>query len=322
MDRPTLEVNEATVPTINISNLNQSPHARSLVIKHIGKACREHGFFQVTNHGIDRSIINGAIDAASRFFDLPAKQLQTYKSNDVCEPVRYGTSFKHGEYEKIQFWRFFLKHYAHPLHNYVHLWPDNPSDYRDKMGRYAVETRRLALVITEAIMESLGLGPTYLQKKFEEGMQVMVVNCYPPCPQPELVLGLPSHTDYGCVTILLQSCEGLQVEDLKTREWSSVPDLHGSLYVQIGDHLEVLSNGRYKSVVHRATLNADKRRMSIASIHGLGLDEKVECAEELVDEGNPRAYRESSFRDFLEYLKSTGCTGESSFLNTLRIHGS
>jgi len=58
-----------------------------------------------------------------------------------------------------------------------------------------------------------------------------------------------------------------------------------------------LSNGQLKSLVHRAILNPDESRISIASIHGLSMDEKVHCAKELVDEEHPEMYKESSFQD-------------------------
>lgn len=84
---------------------------------------------QVINHGISKEILDGAISAASCFFDLPTKDKAELMSNDVHKPVRYGTSLKDGV-DKVQFWRVFLKHYAHPLKKWIGLWPAKPSDYR------------------------------------------------------------------------------------------------------------------------------------------------------------------------------------------------
>ncbi|KAK9181425.1 hypothetical protein WN944_024562 [Citrus x changshan-huyou] len=112
----------------------------------------------------------------------------------------------------------------------------------------------------------------------DEGMQVMAVNCYPPCPQPDIAFGLPPHSDYSCLTIILQSSEGLEFLGKEDESWRKVPNVH------VGDHLEVLSNGIYKSIVHRATLNRERTRISITSLHSLGVDMKMETARELVDE--------------------------------------
>jgi len=66
---------------------------------------------------------------ASDFFKLPTEEKVKFMSNDVKKPVRYGTSLKDGD-DKFQLWRVFLKHYAHPLSDWIHLWPKNPPLYR------------------------------------------------------------------------------------------------------------------------------------------------------------------------------------------------
>lgn len=188
------------------------------------------------------------------------------------------------------------------------------------MGTYAMEARRVALQLMDAILESLGLGQAYMNDKLAEGMQVMTVNNYEKSPQmTDSMLGLAPHSDYGCITILLQSCEGLQILDKNSSTWKGVQvEFPNALHVHIGDYLEVLSNGRYKSVVHRVILDCEKR-MSVASIHGLGMDEEVTVARELVDEQHPKGYKESSFRDFLTYISRNDFTTGSSFIDSLRI---
>jgi isopenicillin N synthase-like dioxygenase len=68
---------------------------------------------------------------------------------------------------------------------------------------------------------------------------MMTVNCYPACPQPELTLGMPPHSDYGFFTLVLQDdVEGLQV--MHDGEWFTVDPVPGSFVVNVGDHFEVL----------------------------------------------------------------------------------
>lgn len=164
-----------------------------------------------------------------------------------------------------------------------------------------MEIQKLALKIMGAITENLGLGPTYLTAKLDQGMQVMTINCYPPFLQPQLVLGIHQHSDYSCLTILHQDSPGLQILDSVEGSWRAVPVIHAALQVNVGDHLEVLSNGRYKSVVHRVMVRGEGTWTSIASLHSLGVDVKMEVARELVDEDNPESYKGSSFRDFLNF---------------------
>lgn len=191
--------------------------------------------------------------------------------------------------------------------------------FRENMGKYCKEVRKLALEVMGAINESLGLGPGYLSNQMEDGMQVMAVNCYPPCPNPELALGLPPHSDYTCLSIVLQNSAGLEVIDKREGKWKLIPEVHGALQVHIGDHLEVLSNGLYKSVVHRAILNSERTRISIASLHSMGMDEKMGTAEELVDDQHPKNYKESSFRDFLDFLCKNDIAEGKNFIDKLKI---
>jgi len=188
------------------------------------------------------------------------------------------------------------------------------------MGKYAIEVRRVALQVMDAILESLGLGQAYMRDKLREGMQVMTVNNYEKCPEMAgSMLGLAAHSDYGCITILLQSCEGLQIVDRNTNTWKAVPlECPDALHVQIGDYLEVLSNGQYKGLVHRVILDC-KKRMSIASMHGLSMDEVVTAAKEQVDEQHPKGYRDSCFIDFLSYISKNDFNNGCSFIDSLRI---
>lgn len=73
--------------------------------------------------------MEGALAAASGFLNMPTAGKAKYMSNDVHRPVRYGTSIKDGV-DTVQYWRTFLKHYAHPLKDWVDMWPDTPHYYR------------------------------------------------------------------------------------------------------------------------------------------------------------------------------------------------
>ncbi|XXG78033.1 hypothetical protein AAC387_Pa08g2060 [Persea americana] len=275
------------VPVIDIACLRESPDGRARVVEDIGKACRQLGFFQVANHGISESVMEGALSAASDFFALPHKEKMELMSNDVTKPVRYCTSLRDG-IDQRQFWRVFLKHYAYPLDTWIKLWPCSPPDYSEKMATYSAQVRILALEVLGAIMESLKLGHTYMSERLEEGMQ---------------------------------SRQGLQVMDPdQGGTWKVVPVHPGYLHVHLGDHLEVLTNGGYKSAVHRAILNSEQKRYSIASIHGLAMDDKMETADELVmGDQRTRVYKASSFRDFLDFISETDISKGGSFLDSLKV---
>ncbi|CAM0902311.1 unnamed protein product [Alopecurus aequalis] len=306
----------ASLPVINIARLgDKDPAARALVVQDIARACSDRGCFQVVNHGVSRSVMTGALEAASEFFDMSAERKEVFASDDIRSPIRYDTSAQDG----ISKSRAFLKHYANPLEEWINFWPMQPATYRKKMGKYAVEIQRLSVQLMGAIVQGLGLGPMYLQEKLTGGLQFMALNNYPQgSSQAGDTVGLAPHSDYGFITILLQSSPGLEVMHHQDDVWTPVPVIPGALHVHLGDHLEVLSNGRLRSLVHRAILNTDESRISVASIHGLPMDEKVGCAEELVDKRHPKMYRESSFHDFLDFLP-TNVKSYRRFVETLKI---
>ncbi|KAI3757743.1 hypothetical protein L6452_05286 [Arctium lappa] len=115
------------VVVIDLAGLND-PAQRFVIVKNIGNACRDRGVFQIINHGITQKVLDEALGTAFGFFNLPTTEKSRYMSNDVHKTVRYGTSIKDGS-DKIQFWRIFLKLYAHPLNQWIQQWPDNPPDY-------------------------------------------------------------------------------------------------------------------------------------------------------------------------------------------------
>ncbi|KAL2489705.1 2-oxoglutarate (2OG) and Fe(II)-dependent oxygenase superfamily protein [Forsythia ovata] len=291
------------LPIINFSRLHHDS-----VIKQIHEACRNFGFFHVMNHGISDSVIEEALNVNSNFFGLPVAMKEEFNSDDVQKPVRF-SRLQIGCHENEMLSRDFLKLYAHPLHHFVNLWPSNPLKYREKMGMYATEVRKLGIELFGAIMESLNLSPTYLKQNFEQGVQIIGINSYPPCSGSSIKTGTAAHTDHSIITILLQSSPGLHIMDRSDGAWKSDLKTKGSLKVLVGDHLEVISNGLYKSVLHRAISSSNNcTRLSIADFHSLGMDDIVEPATELVDEDHPKRYRGSSLRDYLEHLSSKDAT--------------
>ncbi|CAI9771586.1 unnamed protein product [Fraxinus pennsylvanica] len=299
------------LPIINFSLLHHDS-----VIKQIHEACRNFGFFHVINHGIPESVIEGALNVNSNFFDLPMAMKEELLSDDVQKPVRFGRA-QVGCHENGVLSRDFLKLYAHPIDHFLNLWPSNPPNYREKMGIYATEVRKLGIELFGAIMESLNLSPTHLKQNFEHGEQIIGINSYPRCLESNIKTGVAAHTDHSIITILLQSSPGLHIVDRSDSTWKSVCRIEGSFEIIVGDHLEVISNGLYKSVLHRAIPSSNNgSRFSIANLHSLGMDEIVEPAAKLVDEERPKRYKGSSLRDFIEHLSSKD---KIPFIHTIKI---
>jgi isopenicillin N synthase-like dioxygenase len=211
---------------------------------------------QVVNHGVGSDVSGGMLDVARRFFELPLAERARHMSADVRAPVRYGTSFNQAK-DAVLCWRDFLKLVCQPLREVVPRWPQQPADLRDVATGYAAASHALFMEVMEAALEALGIpapaaGGGVLGELAALASHMMTVNCYPACPQPELTLGMPPHSDYGLLTFVLQDhVEGLQV--LHAGRWLTVDPVPGSLVVNVGDHLEVRASATTSNDQHLPT---------------------------------------------------------------------
>jgi len=236
----TTSVVKVKLPVVDLARL-RDPSQRAAVLQTLDAACRDYGFFQVVNHGLDAGdVIAGMLDAARRFFELPLPERARYMSPDVRAAVRYGTSFNQAK-DAVLCWRDFLKLACHhPLRRdaVAASWP---AGLRDVASRYAAATHGLFMELMEAALQALlGMAAAagVLGELAAASSHMMTVNCYPACPQPELTLGMPAHSDYGLLTLVLQDhVEGLQV--MHAGRWLTVDPIPGAFVVNVGDHLEV-----------------------------------------------------------------------------------
>ncbi|KAK7284959.1 hypothetical protein RJT34_19713 [Clitoria ternatea] len=326
-DRPTKSVEDPNadnqnlqLPIIDFAEL-LGPN-RPKALQSLANACEQYGFFQLVNHCISDDVVRSMVDVSGRFFDLPFEERSKYMTSDMRAPVRYGTSFSQTK-DTVLCWRDFLKFLCHPFPDFHSHWPSSPLDFRKVVATYAEETKHLYLVVMEAILESLGIiegkesEEENILKEFDNGSQMMVLNFYPPCPQPDLTLGIPPHSDYGFLTLLLQDqVEGLQIQFQD--KWLTVQPIPNAFVINVGDHLEIFSNGRYKSVLHRAVVNEAKSRVSVASFHSLPFNFMVRPSPKLIDEANPKRYMDTDFDSFLAYV-STKEPNKKDFLNSRKL---
>lgn len=110
------------------------------------------------------------------------------------------------------------------------------------MEAHSKEMNNLAQKVLNQMAKTLGMDPNDMKELFEGGMQSMRMNYCPPCPQPELVIGLNSHSDAAGLSILLQinEVDGLQIK--KDGMWVPIKPLPDAFIINIGDVLEVTHN--------------------------------------------------------------------------------
>ncbi|KAG5567439.1 hypothetical protein RHGRI_002852 [Rhododendron griersonianum] len=237
-----------------------------------------------------------ALVVAKEFFDLPVEEKERFYSEDpnlISCVVKTSIDFPK---EKFHFWRDTLRHRTHPLEDHIHLWPENPARYREVFGPYSVEVRNLGLRILDLICEGLGLESGYFRGPLSEG-QLMLVNHYPPCPDPTLVLGLPKHGDPHLITLLNQGgVPGLQV--WKDEQWVMVEPIPNAFVVNINHMLQIISNGKLRSAYHRVVTSSNVARTTVACFILPSKDILIEPAKSLVTELRPPLYESFISGDF------------------------
>ncbi|KAI3803799.1 hypothetical protein L1987_31961 [Smallanthus sonchifolius] len=298
------------IPTVDFSLLTSAdPDLRSKTIQELDMACKDWGFFRVINHGVPEALMHMVIEKSAEFFDLREDEKKEFEEKGVLDPIRYGTSFN-SKKDEILYWRDFLKVIIHPDFHY----PNKPSGFREVLMEYSKRTREVVKGLLSGISTSLGLDQSYVQKalKLESGLQIFAANLYPPCPQPELAMGLPPHSDHGLLTLLINNgVGGLQIKH--KGKWVNVNnDLPNSFLVNIADQLQIFSNGKYKSVEHRAIVNNVVTRLSVAVANGPSLDVVVEPAYKLVTEERcVPGYIPMKYKEYLEMQQSNKIVGKT-----------
>ncbi|KAJ7965471.1 Gibberellin 20-oxidase [Quillaja saponaria] len=128
---------------------------------------------------------------------------------------------------------------------------------------YCEAMKELSLKIMELLAISLGVDRFHYREFFEDDCSIMRCNYYPSCQKPSLALGTGPHCDPTSLTILHQDQVG-GLEVFTNNKWQTVRLHSDAFVVNIGDTLTALSNGRYKSCLHRAVVNEYKDRLSWA----------------------------------------------------------
>ncbi|KAF3323164.1 S-norcoclaurine synthase 1 [Carex littledalei] len=248
---------------IDLAKLRDPQFSQTEIAK-LGCACGEWGFFQLINHGVDKEVLERVKADITAFFNLPVEQKEAVAiANKGVDG--FGHHFIVSNEQKLD-WADMLYLTTRPVNERnLRFWPTNPPTFRDTFNKYSLELNKVAGELLEAMSKDLEIESDVLFNLFKGQPQSMRMNYYPPCPQPEKVLGLSAHTDGSGITLLLHvnDVQGLQIR--KDKMWFSVETLPGALVVNIGDVLEIASNGRYRSIEHRAVVNTTKERISIAN---------------------------------------------------------
>ncbi|XP_065875443.1 1-aminocyclopropane-1-carboxylate oxidase [Euphorbia lathyris] len=277
-------------PVINMEKLNGDERAATMA--KIKDACENWGFFELVNHGIETELLDRVERMTKGHYqkcmEQRFKEMVASKGLDEIKDMDWESTF----------------HIRHLPQSNICEIPDLAHEYRKLMKEFAGKLEKLAEELLDLLCENLGLEKGYLKKAFNGSKGPTFgtkVSNYPPCPKPELIKGLRAHTDAGGIILLFQDDKVSGLQLLKDGQWIDVPPMRHSIVINLGDQLEVITNGKYKSVEHRVVAQTDGTRMSIASFYNPGSDAVIYPAPVLVDKQKQnQVYPKFVFEDYMK----------------------
>ncbi|XP_045825560.1 protein SRG1-like [Trifolium pratense] len=308
-----LSINDKTnpLPTIPIFDFQTLLCAgdNSTELEKLFSACKDWGFFQVVNHGVSSELLEKLKFEIENFFKLPVEMKTKYKikPGDV---QGYGTVIR-CEGQKLDWGdRFFMV--TNPVEiRKPHLFPQLPSSLRDTLEAYISELKKLGMAILGLLGKGIKMNMKEVEKIFDDGNQSMRMTYYPPCSQPELVDGINPHSDGSAITILNQinGVEGLEIK--KDGVWIPVTFLPDAFVINIGDIMEIISNGVYNSILHRVTVNKEKERVSIGMFFNPKFEAEIGPVKSLITSENPALFKTLSMEDYNKSFFSRNLDGKT-----------
>lgn len=280
------------IPTVDIGPYLADPSSAEAhhVVDAVRLACTTSGFFQLTSHGIEPEIRDAMFSGSKALFDLPfdqKKALRRGKNRGYevigSQALQDGTlpDLKEGYYigedttdfEEGKTYRPFMD---------PNVWPSEdqvPSSvFRKPMNQYYERVAALSKTVMDIIAAALPYGPAVFdQYKLEPIAASIRLLHYPPQRTNDgKQLGAGAHTDFGWITLLLTDGHpGLEVLNQSTGEWVQVPPNKDAYIVNVGDMLQQITGGYFKSNFHRVLNLGESDRYSVPYFFDGCLDAKL-----------------------------------------------
>lgn len=287
------------IPVVDLSD----PEAKSLIVK----AFEEFGIFKLVNHGIPMEVITRLEVESLRFFNLPQPEKDRAGPPD---PYGYGSQ-RIGPNGDVGWIEYILLNTNPDVmsHKALSIFQQSPEIFHSAVNDYISAVKKMTCEVLELIADGLGLEARNMLSRFlrnKKSDSCFRLNHYPPCPELQALsgrnlIGFGEHTDPQIISVLRSNnTSGLQI-CLRDGTWVSVPPDRSSFFINVGDSLQVMTNGRFNSVKHRVLADNTNPRISMIYFGGPPLNEKIVPLPSLVAEGEESLYKEFTW---CEYKKS------------------
>ena len=284
-----------SLPVVDISGLfSDDLETRKVTAATLDRAARDAGVLYLTGHGIEQHEIDALKASAQLFFS---------QQDDFKQRSYIGLSENHSGYVPIGEERFYNSDKVDAKEAFdvgfeaedpvdgkpmtgANLWPDLPG-FREGVKPYFDRVVSLSKTLFEGFALGLGLPEdSFTRHLTAPANQLRLIHYFHDPDTTEDAQGIGAHTDYEFFTILLPTSPGLQVLN-GAGEWIEVPVIPGAFVVNIGDMMEIITNGNYVATSHRVR-KVREERYSFPMFCNLDYDTVVEPLPELCADDAPR----------------------------------
>ena len=252
------------VPTIDFAKYREG-HFNSDDRIELTSACEDMGFFLLKGHGLDELIAEVFLESESFFSE--SKDYKQRVRRDEENPLGYfDRELTKRKRDQKEVFDFRVGGYQSNKSNRTTRWPENRDGFKDCLARFFDSFTALSEEVMEMIFDSMGMEAAESRKLVAasfgpEHSSAARLNYYPPVdPVPETEreavtplgdMALHHHTDPGAITLLLQDDHGGLQAHSTEHGWRDVEPQAGTIVVNIGDVMQVWTNDRCKSGIHR-----------------------------------------------------------------------
>ncbi|RIJ08201.1 isopenicillin N synthase family oxygenase [Pseudomonas sp. 91RF] len=277
------------LPTLDLSQLDGTPQQRQTFLDDLRHAARDVGFFYLTGHGIDASLLKQVQDHARQFFALPDSEktaVGMINSPHFRGYNRAASEITRGQPDQREQFDLGAEREVLPLTADSPLWErlQGPNQWPEALPQlkpllldWQQAMTRMSLRLLRAFAQALALPENAFDRLYgDKPNEHIKLMRYPGQSSTASNQGVGAHKDSGFLSFLLQDRHaGLQVE-IEEGRWIDALPRDNTLVVNIGELLELATNGYLRATVHRVVSPpAGSERLSIAFFLGAQLDAVV-----------------------------------------------
>jgi isopenicillin N synthase-like dioxygenase len=289
--------------------IHADPAQRSRLVEWLRKACHETGFFYLSHAFEGSTAASDALARMRHFFSLDDQDPRKIAVDNRRKAGTYGwmplygePAYQPGTLAHVESFDCGREDGSAPGKSLEgkNVWPDIPG-FRDEVLHLWARLAAIGNDVLELIAESAGLERNFLSTRCDtHDLSTLRLLHYPggQSENRERDVGIAAHTDFECVSLLMQTGPGLELTDTAGR-WYDAPAHDDRIVVLIDDMLERWTNGFFKATGHRVR-RTTAERYSMVMFIAVNADQEIEPLKQFISDENPSRFGKTTQRSHIE----------------------